>query len=436
MLAENISTVLKLCSTVVPILSEPSSSDPILQCALGALKLSGLTTNPDALLKLADEKLHVFPFKDVEVCWRRLYTDASIAKAVLVVEKNIAVINGVRVNDEEEWLTEVVKMLDMALIMTGAPLREDMIASLFSGLESYMNSQDEEGPPKKRRKVVIQDTFPITTLRAPSVERPVQRSEMRLSQFEKHLLIQQPCVITNALASWPAFHERPWRSPKYLLSRTLNGRRLVPIELGRSYTDEGWGQKIITFKEFLDKYMLSDAPEEIAYLAQHDLFAQIPSLRNDISIPDFCYVDPPEPADAVSAKIKETFRKKLEEPLLNAWFGPAGTISPLHTDPFHNVLCQVVGKKYVRLYAPDKTEWLFPRGMEGGVDMSNTSRVPVEMVEMGDLEENPDGEFAGFADVPYVEALLEEGEMLYIPVGWWHYVRSLTPSFSVSFWWN
>jgi ribosomal protein L16 Arg81 hydroxylase len=26
--------------------------------------------------------------------------------------------------------------------------------------------------------------------------------------------------------------------------------------------------------------------------------------------------------------------------------------------------------------------------------------------------------------------------MLYVPPGWWHYVRALTVSFSVSFWWG
>lgn len=39
-------------------------------------------------------------------------------------------------------------------------------------------------------------------------------------------------------------------------------------------------------------------------------------------------------------------------------------------------------------------------------------------------------------DLEFVDCILEEGEMLYIPPKWWHYVRSLTTSFSVSFWWS
>ena len=44
--------------------------------------------------------------------------------------------------------------------------------------------------------------------------------------------------------------------------------------------------------------------------------------------------------------------------------------------------------------------------------------------------------FPHFEYEKYVDVILEEGEMLYVPVGWWHYVRSLEVSFSVSFWWN
>jgi lysine-specific demethylase 8 len=44
--------------------------------------------------------------------------------------------------------------------------------------------------------------------------------------------------------------------------------------------------------------------------------------------------------------------------------------------------------------------------------------------------------FPLFQEAEFVDCILVEGECLYIPVGWWHYVRSLTVSFSVSFWFN
>ena len=43
--------------------------------------------------------------------------------------------------------------------------------------------------------------------------------------------------------------------------------------------------------------------------------------------------------------------------------------------------------------------------------------------------------FSNFEHVKFIDCILEEGQMLYIPPKWWHYVQSLMPSFSVSFWW-
>ena len=53
-----------------------------------------------------------------------------------------------------------------------------------------------------------------------------------------------------------------------------------------------------------------------------------------------------------------------------------------------------------------------------------------------DLDQ-PDAEaFPGLQDLPVMDCVLEAGQMLYIPPGWWHYVKSLSVSFSVSFWWQ
>ncbi len=44
--------------------------------------------------------------------------------------------------------------------------------------------------------------------------------------------------------------------------------------------------------------------------------------------------------------------------------------------------------------------------------------------------------FPDFEGLVHADCVLEPGEMLYIPPKWWHYVKSLSVSFSVSFWWQ
>jgi hypothetical protein len=385
---------------------------------------------------------------------------------------------------EEDWITEIVKALDMALILTGAPLREELVELTFSALQHHIftseaKREDTTERPTKRRKLhttrqtltsnSIPGTFPMTIADPPRLMCPIPRlPELELSAFQSKISnpeTQVPIIITGAIDHWPALDERPWNRPGYLLERTLGGRRLVPVEVGRSYTDSGWGQKILSFGSFVEEHMLRAPsspsplnPEQNAekdalqtgYLAQHDLFAQIPSLRSDICIPDYCYATTP-PSDLSLTRTKPV--PKLEDPLLNAWFGPSGTISPLHTDPYHNILAQVVGYKYVRLYAPSEGEKLHPRGTdEMGVDMSNTSSIDLDQFfaihpslspweskgteTQNQQKEDWETQFPGFKDVRYVEGVLGPGDCLYIPTGWWHYIQSLTPSFSVSFWFN
>ena len=377
--------------------------DPLARCDTQAI--ANILLDPESALQVADEKLHVFPYKDVDICWRRLYTDSGISKAIQLILAN---------DKPSDWLDKVIKQLDMILIMTGAPLRQEMVESIFNQLQIGTGEQELDWS----------NSFSEVSLRIPQLTFPIPASPMTFTQFQRHLQAPKPHVIKDAIQDWPALTNHPWKCPNYLKNKTFNGRRLVPVELGRSYIDDDWNQTIIPFSEFLDRYV-SRSDIGLAYLAQHDLFAQIPSLRNDIYIPDLCYSSPPVTNGKPVVQ--------LEEPLLNAWFGPAGTISPLHTDPYHNILCQVVGKKYVRLYSPDQTSSLYPRDIEDGIDMSNTSRIPLELIEMS---MGADDDFPLFDEAQYIETILYEGDSLYIPAGWWHYVRSLSISFSVSFWWN
>lgn len=495
-----------LATLLKTLLAPPASNDALLGCPRSVLLV--LSTHPKSLIRLARSKLYAWPYGQVPDCWRRLLTDASIAHAIYCIQsgtrsapaKNRSHEDGMTGIDivggnggpgrprdgpsksknwpglQRVWVQDAVNILDMAIIMAGANGRRSMIESIIEYLRLYLEhgknaseyDYEDNQLHKKRRRLSAcsaqyRDTFPLDMVgfyQSHSIQHQICSSKgLSISAFERHLQGGKgPLVIKDTLEHWPALHERPWRSPSYLKEKMFGGRRLVPVEVGRSYTDEGWCQKIIRFGAFIDEFILRKKPgegiatnnsnpdgedynfigwrpqprrkDEIGYLAQYDLFSQIPSLRNDISIPDYCFSEPPPRSVADGATGKE-LPPKLPEPLLNAWLGPAGTVSPLHTDPYHNILCQVVGRKYIRLYDPGQTERLYARGSEAGVDMSNTSKLDVEG-NADDLERH----FPLFKEARYVEAILGEGESLYIPAGWWHYVRSLTVSFSVSFWWN
>ena len=203
------------------------------------------------------------------------------------------------------------------------------------------------------------------------------------------------------------------------------------------------------------------------YLAQHGLFDQVPSLQADILRPDYCALG----EGAVSVRREPNPRRRCRPPLpapapeprraaslqaVNAWIGGAGTVTPAHTDPEHNLFCQVVGSKYVRLYAPAHTEALYPhpsglctntsqacapapQGASAArpAASSSAARLPFTagVWQVDFFAADCDERFPLFRSAPFVDVTLRGGEALYIPPGWWHFVQALSPSASVSFWW-
>jgi hypothetical protein len=105
------------------------------------------------------------------------------------------------------------------------------------------------------------------------------------------------------------------------------------------------------------------------------------------------------------------------------WLGPIGTMTPLHCDFDDNIFAQVWGTKRIFLVPPHHDEFLYVR--EANPVLFGSPFDP----EQPDFEAYPLARHA----VP-VEIIVEPGDMLYVPAGWYHQVRALEFSLSSNRW--
>lgn len=250
--------------------------------------------------------------------WRMLYIDASILK--VLARASIPDLH-------EDAARECISTLDRAIIIAGAGLdesrRDYVVHDVIRRLQSAIPSQRPSS------------AVPIAT--SPSVPRPLStaRKSVRALTALPSLVAPQrhwsraPFVVRRYADDWPAMHQpHQWASFSYLLSVAGPGRT-VPVEVGDDYRSDDWSQKLISWDDLLSSLSPSADTHHSIYLAQYNLFAQFPGLRDDIILPDIVYasLDSPDfPAHDPPCNV-----------ILNAWLGPRGTVSPAHTVSSHVV---------------------------------------------------------------------------------------------------
>lgn len=116
-----------------------------------------------------------------------------------------------------------------------------------------------------------------------------------------------------------------------------------------------------------------------------------------------------------------TYFEKMGPPRF--WIGPAGTVTPLHSDFDDNIFAQVWGTKRIFLAPPHHDEFLYTREANPVLFGS-----PVD-------PETPDFDRYPLArQATMIEVIVQPGDMLYVPAGWYHQVRALTFSLSSNRW--
>ena len=325
------------------------------------------------------ELMNVGSWRDVPEGIRMFYSLVSAAKATLLIAS--------------KKFNAALKVCDLGIIF-GCPLHNcNFLTEMGEKLQSNGVSLLSPNCSSKCQPGKASYDYQVLNLnKVPKV------NDMSLELFIQFVIDKRPVIIADALQHWPAFGK--W-NPYYFMIH--HGKRCVPVEIGSSYTSKTWTQTLMPIRDFIENHVLKT--DQIGYLAQYDMLGHIPSLRKDIMKLDYLSV-------------------AESETISNIWLGPEGTVSPLHHDPYHNIFCQVYGFKQFILYNP--TAKMHPHSSHL---LSNTSQIDLENPNAPEL-------FPSLVEEVGLVAELSPGDVLYMPPKWWHHVRSLSTSISVSFWFN
>ncbi len=230
--------------------------------------------------------------------------------------------------------------------------------------------------------------------RATTIERrPTVTSD---ELYDRYWAGSEPVVLTELTRGWPA---RQW-SPATLAARF--GEVDIEACLGRAgdpEPDMHWEshRRTLPLAELFDRVGAAGVSNDV-YVIAHNRAIERPELA---PLLDDIHIDPDlfDPADGPAA--------------LSLWLGPAGTVTPLHHDTTNIAFNQLYGRKRFRLVPPWET-----RILDGARGFYARSRLD---------------ELA--AELPHLlikEVVLEPGETLFLPVGWWHEVEALDVSISLS----
>lgn len=227
-----------------------------------------------------------------------------------------------------------------------------------------------------------------------------------------------PVILEGFVAQWPAFGR--W-TPSYFAGRygdrniVVEKSRLSPVPTEpaayltqRYYDTANLGETVSS--------MLDRGNADGGYITYAAIFSEMPELKDDIV--------PLHEESGFPHWMPVWMRKRL---VLRPgfWLGPKGVSSPMHFDRHENLNVQLYGRKRWVLFSPRQSSQLYYKQNH---DMPVIFS-PVDMT-CPDLDR-----FPRLAEAQRHDVVLEAGEILYLPSGWWHFVESLSDSININYWW-
>lgn len=208
---------------------------------------------------------------------------------------------------------------------------------------------------------------------------------------------QKPVVIERFIDDWPAYSK--W-SLDYM--KDVVGDKIVPLYDDRpvDYKD-GFNEPHATMK--MSKYidLLKKEPTKFRIFLWN-ILKEVPQLQKDFKFPDFGL--------------------RLMKGLPMLFFGGEDSYTFMHYDiDLANIFhFHFQGEKQCILFDQDQTKYLY--------------KIPHSLIPREDIDfANPDfDKWPALKHAKGYVANLNHGEVLYMPEGYWHYMRYLTPGFSMS----
>lgn len=328
--------------------------------------------------------------------------------AMSTTETNPNAVNGTVSPDWRRWIAENLFLGsppdEIADAMTSAGLARELAQDAIASVQADPCWQAGDQVAQRLRKLesmldILQELDHLDGA-AGRLDRAAYLS--RRDFLERYYARNRPVLIEGLTEGWPAHIE--W-TPERLKQRI--GHVEVEVQSGRD-EDELYElhsdrhKRLMTFAEYVDCITAAGAGNDL-YLTANNHFFERPdtaTLLSDFTVPGE-YLDPSAPPGTMFM-----------------WFGPAGTITPLHHDVVNVLFVQVQGRKRITLIPARET----PRVYNGvGVYSEVDAMHP-------DLQRHP-----RFAEATRLEVVIQPGESLFIPVGCWHTVEALDMSVSLSF---